>query len=728
MSLGDGKNARVQVLVGKGEKDEFELEVQDPEILRIDGFASGGCQVTALKEGSTDILLKNRVDGQIWKRHHVTITTPAYSKIKASNPRHHRVNQKQLTKGDTYDLEVEMFTKHDMKIYPSENILSVMDASDSLSSEHFEDNRLLAKVTVLATGYMNVSNTLKSIKGDDDKEYEILPHVHSKTTFEAWHPLDLAPEEYLLPWDANVKPSYSLVYKVRGGDDKYRFNISDSTLASSDQNTTESYNGANNIKLGESMHQAVVSTHSGPGTFEVVAYMPRNPEDNQDNGTVHILPVSRIDFNPRDQCVEFLTSSDIRLTLKMTTQLLNETAMFHQCHEVPYEVVVSDEDNFKAVKTTGRTAIHYGDGRRSMKEKRELYESSQECTDFKILQLSQKPGLLAEVGIKYEEPLSGKVLRARRVISTFDGLKVLHPEPKNQKPSKLVLPVGSSSDVVFKGGPLPWKKLFGKQANHFKNISIDGEEYDSDKSTNFLKVIRNEVGSKDDTDETLIDDNETINDLHVYTITCLSEGRGSVRLTVGNEKDLSLEWEPVTGSAEINVVCNIPNKLTLRIMGEGIVHDTKGNILADFTKDIKIALTLKDKNGNTFETIESIEVDRRLSDETLIDSAKTATGFVIPKTQFKDYDNIKLPGKPYQILVPSGKEGTLEISLRLSGYNEESLKKNGIKNAPPLPTVSEDKDYDEEDEEEYIEHNHDLIQHLTIKLVSPQQIKEINTV
>ena len=241
-------------------------------------------------------------------------------------------------------------------------------------------------------------------------------------------------------------------------------------------------------------------------------------------------------------------------------------------------------------------------------------------------------------------------------------------------------------------------------------------------------MIRNEVGSEDDTDETLMDDNQTINDLHVYTITCLSEGRGSVRLTVGNEKDLSLEWEPVTGSAEITIVCNIPNKLTLLTMGEGIVHDTKGNILADFTKDINIAVTLKDKNGNTFETIESIEVDRKLSDETLINSAKTATGFVIPKTQFKDYENIKLPGKPYQTLVPAGKEGTLDISLRLSGYSEELLKKNGIKNAPSLPNVSEDEDYDDEDEEEYMEHNHDLIQHLTIKLVSPQQIKEINTV
>ena len=733
MTLINGTNSRGPVPVGKGEKDEFELEISDPNIVRIDGFASGICQITALKEGSTDLLLKNRDDGEIWKRHHITVATAVYSNIKASNPRHNRFNQKQLTKGDIYDLEVELFTKHDMKIYPSENILSIMDVSDTLYPLEFEKNRLLSKVRVNTNGFMNASNTLKSIIGDDEKEYELVPHVYSKVTFEAWNPIELDPEEFVLPWDPNVKPSYSLAYKVRGGDDTYRFNISNTELASSDQHTIDDGTTGMNIRLKEkertkdSNHRTVIKTHGGPGTFEVVAYMPKNPEDNQDNSTVHLKPVSRIEFNPRNKMVEFPTSSDITLTLKMTTIVNhNETAMFHQCHEVPYEILLSDEENFKSIKTTNRTIVNYKEGRKTMTAARWVFEKDQKCTDFKIKQLSQRPGLLAEVGIKYQEPLSGKVLRARKVISTFDTLKVLHPKQKGNEGTKLVLPVGSSSDIVLKGGPLPWKKLFGKHIDHFKNVSIDGEEYTKENTKPF-KVLRNEVASKDDVEENLVDDEKPINDLHVYTITCMKEGSGTFSLTVGNHDDPNDEWLPLTSTVNLNILCSLPSKLNIISEGSGIVHDAKGNAFADNTKDINILLTVKDKNGNTFENIQSLQFARKDSSESLIDQSKSKGEFVVPQQPLHDHASITLPGKPYQTLVPSGKEGRLEVSVKLSGYNENELKKNGIENPPILPKVADDEDYDEEDEDEYVEHNHDLIKYLTIELVSPDKIKAIKS-
>ena len=439
MTSVNGEVSKENVFLGKGDKDEFEIEVANPDIVRIDGFGSGACHITALKEGSTDLLLKNRVDGEIWKRHHVTITTVDYSKIKASNPHHNRVNQRQLTNGDVYDLEVELFTKHGMKIYPSENIKSLMDVSDNIIGLEFEENRLLSKVQIgRETGFMNASNTLKSITGDNDKEYE-LPHVHSKVVFEAWDAIELEPEEFVLPYDANVKQSYNIVYKVQGGDQTFAYNISNSDLASSNQES-ESTEPRVHKKMREGAFKSVVKTHGGPGTFEVVAYMPKNPEDNQDNATVHLSPVSRIDFNPKQQTVEFSTTTDIKLGLKMTTTVNgNETAMFHSCHAVPYDILLSDEENFKSIQDLNRTTVLYGEGRRLMRHRRIIYEKDQECTTFTIKQLARKPGLLAEVGIKYEKPLSGQVLRARKAISTFDPLRVLHPKPKGTDQSKVVL-------------------------------------------------------------------------------------------------------------------------------------------------------------------------------------------------------------------------------------------------------------------------------------------------
>ena len=35
----------------------------------------------------------------------------------------------------------------------------------------------------------------------------------------------------------------------------------------------------------------------------------------------------------------------------------------------------------------------------------------------------------------------------------------------------------------------------------------------------------------------------------------------------------------------------------------------------------------------------------------------------------------------YQVLIPKGKDGSVEVSVKLAGYNEEVLAKNDVKNA-----------------------------------------------
>ena len=35
----------------------------------------------------------------------------------------------------------------------------------------------------------------------------------------------------------------------------------------------------------------------------------------------------------------------------------------------------------------------------------------------------------------------------------------------------------------------------------------------------------------------------------------------------------------------------------------------------------------------------------------------------------------------YQVLIPQGKDGSVEVSIKLAGYNEEVLARNDVKNA-----------------------------------------------
>ena len=50
---------------------------------------------------------------------------------------------------------------------------------------------------------------------EEDEELEIIPHVKGSTDFEIYDQVVIKPTFTLLPWDDNVKPNYTLNYKVR---------------------------------------------------------------------------------------------------------------------------------------------------------------------------------------------------------------------------------------------------------------------------------------------------------------------------------------------------------------------------------------------------------------------------------------------------------------------------------------------------------------------------------
>merc|ERR1712110_206342 len=148
--------------------------------------------------------------------------------------------------------------------------------------------------------------------------------------------------------------------------------------------------------------------------------------------------------------------------------------------------------------------------------------------------------------------------------------------------------------------------------------------------------------------------------------------------------------------------------------------------MGDNTKDAKVFITVKDEKGNTFDNIQSLKFERKFSTEQLIDKSKTSSSTIVPTLPFNDIATVQLPGKPYYTIVPSGEEGTLEVNVKLSGYDDNELKNNNIENPPTLPKVVDyEEDYDDEDEEEYVEHNHDLSKSLTLRLVSPEKFKSM---
>merc|ERR1712226_842235 len=101
-------------------------------------------------------------------------------------------------------------------------------------------------------------------------------------------------------------------------------------------------------------------------------------------------------------------------------------------------------------------------------------------------------------------------------------------------------------------------------------------------------------------------------------------------------------------------------------------------------------------------------------------------GLVIPKKKFQTIDVVD--GKPYHILVPKGEDGSVEVSVKLKGYNQEVLAKNDVQDPPQLPKVLDEDEMDEEEEEEpQDEENYSttLIDYVTVNLASKEVVEKL---
>merc|ERR1712226_1218714 len=93
-------------------------------------------------------------------------------------------------------------------------------------------------------------------------------------------------------------------------------------------------------------------------------------------------------------------------------------------------------------------------------------------------------------------------------------------------------------------------------------------------------------------------------------------------------------------------------------------------------------------------------------------------GLVIPKKKFQTIDVVD--GKPYHILVPKGEDGSVEVSVKLKGYNQEVLAKNDVQDPPQLPKVlDEDEMVDEEN------YSTTLIDYVTVNLASKEEVQKL---
>ena len=98
----------------------------------------------------------------------------------------------------------------------------------------------------------------------------------------------------------------------------------------------------------------------------------------------------------------------------------------------------------------------------------------------------------------------------------------------------------------------------------------------------------------------------------------------------------------------IPVECGMPSKLTFKYAhveeGTNFVHSAKhGKVLGNKDKDLALTFTLKDKDGRTFTNVDSLKIETKLSDETVLE-LQTAYP-TIPQVELSQFAKINTKRK-----------------------------------------------------------------------------------
>jgi len=670
----EGNPTKVEIET-TGKEPDFTFDIKEPEYVTLDPTTN---VMTAVQQGETTVFVKNS-EGEIVKG--MPIRVDKANKIKIVAEPSSKSNQ--LIKGNDYTIKINIFTKEDRPIYPSENILCKTTFPRNLEVKEISENGLEAKVTAKSNGLGKVKANLRSVLDSEDEELEIIPHIKGSTDFEIYDQVVIKPTFTVLPWDDNVKPNYTLNYKAEGGGQTYTW-------------TSDLAEAVTLGKVKEAPKEAMVSndnagvfhtTASGAVSFKVRA-TTANSETNFDEAQVHILPATHLELDTNSE--EFSTTGVWRGNVKFYTLMpkTNEKVMFTDCSNIPYEVKLSDPENFYVEDRSRQGAVGIN-----------------HCAHFNIK--AKKSGLTSKVTVSYLEPSSGRTLRSHLNVASYRALGVVHPNKEKTEPKHtLLLPIGSTGKIIFQGGPQPWPQ---KQVAHSKHIQVE--------DGTIAKITEHKIEHDSTTD--YIDE-------HIYDVTCLAEGTTEVAFNIGNSKTGS-EHKTAAEEKLVDIECGMPAKLMFKYNhvdeeSKIVVNRKTNRVVANKDKDLKLTFTLKDKKGKTFTSVDSLNIETKVSDDSLLTPETTyATNPTIKVSSFGSVST-----RPEHVLKVKGSKGDVDVKFKLAGYNEEVLAKAGITNPPALPKViDDDEDMDYEDEEDFSMHGHALIDELELHLASGEDIEKM---
>ncbi|RWS16815.1 nuclear pore membrane glycoprotein 210-like protein [Dinothrombium tinctorium] len=609
--------------------EQYYFELSDTNVASLNVDTS---VVTAVKEGSTSIILKDRNikpgGGVRQPISEIHIRKPSYLLFKV-----HPGQNWALQEFTLYIVTVQIFDEYHHKMYPSENLeLKVTFPSKYFHVNFSTPNGTYHIVKTINPGVTKIKAELLGCKKDDKTIEKLAIPISVEQDVHIYQTLRISPPLILLPWDPVEKPSYTVYATATGATGVFHWESSNPDIA-----TVAFRDGKNSARA------TIVTRGIGDTILKVTDH---NNDVFQSNGRISIQPIAEIDIAPT--ILETQIGSSVILPLRLygyeDESKKKVLRVFDDCSKVPISVEVIEKTRFTYVED----------------EESIIPGTKSSC---RTLRFECKNVGHSRIWVKYSTPDEKINLKTTAVISCHLPLKIIHPEPLG------VLSLGSSVEITFEGGPRPWPL---HKEGHYTRLTPDIP------SIFAITPITDPYRYK--------------KDLHVFRVVCKDLGESEIELAVGNLATATLP-NPAVQKETVRIACSFPSKLFLKPKLKSddscplISNSASGSSLkvpVSSNRDTEIEVFTKDKNDRIFLNITSLRVTWKISDLS-IGKLNAYQDFI---EEVNGANGYRRWNRNYQIFHPLNKEGEVLVEAKIEGYRKDVLSQGAINTYSEIEKIS----------------------------------------
>ncbi|XP_011500196.1 PREDICTED: nuclear pore membrane glycoprotein 210 [Ceratosolen solmsi marchali] len=615
MSFDSFKYRVVQVHQGRLEEiniplSQYYLEAENPEILEINNAKANAY---ALMDGKSKVLLH---DKNVHEEYGVILPTATVNVKEVASisisvlPHRNRF----LILGFTHEIIVEMFDRDDYKFYIGEGVEMTTKINDKYFDTKFTTrNGTHVVVVPTATGTTEVEATLHGVINQKGERIPIYPKLTSNTELTIQSAVTIHPRMLALPWDPKVKTRYDVALKASGGDGSYVWNSRQPSIVSVSQS------GA--LKILQK------------GTADITVSLFQNG-NNRDTAKLHVLEPKKLEI------IQYNMEAAVGEVIHLHIALFGESydgsefrlIPFNDCQDLFFEVDIPD-GNFIAIESEAVEPVSIA------------------CATISIV--SQIIGV-SKVSVTYGRNLTDNI-----TVSAYEPLIVVHPVK-----AETVLSVGSSRNIIFKGGPQAWSEI---KRDYQREVSISDES--------ILEVVEQESSYEAE--------------ISIFKVLCKALGESYLTFSVYNTPILP-SCKVGEAVANVKVICGRPRFIYLQPEfrdGKNCpINQNTERIVTHSEETLRLIVIVKDEEGRRFDNITSLNIDWSIKPfgNAIIDVS-------IGSLEESHYEyQVLLPKHHYQQITPKKYTDSLILKAKITGYQKNILSRFRITpEYPPFPIESE---------------------------------------